>query len=134
MALYGFRPRAFAHFERSKARSAKIEKLGLAPSHSFNFCASLHQERFTKWSKRHSFGSHKSFPATWITEHYSENHYKEQIPPYPFVLSHSGKPRPLGVDCLRYSGIRNSYASKVNPSTVQPRISALSPDNSSPAH
>jgi hypothetical protein len=76
MALYGFRPRAFAHFERSKARSAKIEKLGLAPSHSSNFCASLHQERFTKWSKRHSFGSHKSFPATWITEHYSENHYR----------------------------------------------------------
>ena len=30
-ALYGFRPRAFAHFERSKARSAKMQKL--APVH-----------------------------------------------------------------------------------------------------
>jgi hypothetical protein len=41
----------------------------------FNFYASLHQERSAKWSKRHSFGSHKSLAFTWIMEHYSDNHY-----------------------------------------------------------
>jgi hypothetical protein len=35
-------------------------------SNSFNFCASLYQERFTKWSKRDSVGSHKSLAGTWI--------------------------------------------------------------------
>jgi hypothetical protein len=43
---------------------------------SFTFHASLHQERFAKWSKRDSFGSHKSLAAVWITEHYYENHCK----------------------------------------------------------
>jgi hypothetical protein len=76
MASYSFRPRSFAHFERSKACSAKIQKLGLSPSDSLNFHASLHQERFAKWSKRDSFGSHKSLAAAWITEHYYEKHCK----------------------------------------------------------
>jgi hypothetical protein len=72
---YGFRPRSFAHFERSKACFAKIQKLVPTPSNSLNFYASLHQERSAKWSKRHSFGSHKSLAFTWIMEHYSDNHY-----------------------------------------------------------
>jgi len=34
----------------------------------FNFRAPLHQERFTKWSRIDSSGSHKSVSATWIAE------------------------------------------------------------------
>jgi hypothetical protein len=45
------------------------------PSHSFNFHASLHQERYAKWSKGDSLGSHKSLAGIWITEHCPENHY-----------------------------------------------------------
>lgn len=40
--------RWLAHFERSIACSTKIEELGLAPSDSFNFYASLRKERFAK--------------------------------------------------------------------------------------
>ena len=75
MASYSFRPRSFAPFERSKACSAKIQKLGLSPSDSLNFHASLHQERFAKWSKRDSFGSHQSLLATRV-EHCSEEHHR----------------------------------------------------------
>jgi hypothetical protein len=73
LGSYGLSPRSFAHFERSKACSAKIVKLGLMPANSYNFHASLHQERLAKWSKRDSFGSLKSLPGSWITEHCSEN-------------------------------------------------------------
>jgi hypothetical protein len=40
--------RRLAHFERSIVCFAKIEELGLTPSDSFNFYASLRKERFAK--------------------------------------------------------------------------------------
>jgi len=57
-----------ALFERSRACFAKIQKLGLAPSDSLHFYASLHQERFATWSKRDVSGSHQSLAAMWITD------------------------------------------------------------------
>ncbi len=63
-------------FLTGKPPEGGLPKLGLAPSDSFNFHASLHQERSAKWSKRDSFGSHKSPAAPLITEHCSDNHYR----------------------------------------------------------
>jgi hypothetical protein len=42
-------------------------------SNSLNFYASLHQERFAKWSKKDSGRSHKRPVGDWITEHDSGN-------------------------------------------------------------
>jgi hypothetical protein len=44
-----------------------------------NFCASLHQKRFTKWSRIDSSGSHKSVSATWIAERIYDSYYNEKL-------------------------------------------------------
>ncbi len=59
-----------------KPSGATLRQLGLSLSDSLNFYASLHQERFSKWSKRDSFGSHKSLADTSVAAHYSEKHYR----------------------------------------------------------
>jgi hypothetical protein len=41
----------------------------------FNFSASLHQDRFTKWSRINSSGSQKSVSATWIAERIYDSYY-----------------------------------------------------------
>jgi hypothetical protein len=45
------------------------------PSGGFNFRASLHQERFTKWSRIDSSGSHKNLSAAWIAERICDSYY-----------------------------------------------------------
>jgi hypothetical protein len=45
----------------------------ISGSDSLNSGASLHQERFAKWSKRNSDRSLKSLADAWIRKHYYEN-------------------------------------------------------------
>jgi hypothetical protein len=52
-----------------KPSGATLRQLGLTPSDSLNFYASLHQERSAKWSRKDSVGSHRSLAAACITEH-----------------------------------------------------------------
>ena len=54
--------RRFVHFEKFYAHSAKIVKLGLTPSNSYNFYASLRQELLDKMAK---IGSHRGFEISY---------------------------------------------------------------------
>ena len=52
---------------------------GLKPSNSLTFRASLHQDRFTKWSRIDSSGSHKSLSTTWIAERIYVSYYRSDF-------------------------------------------------------